>query len=576
MQSYNDLQSQLKTIDHKSYPLYKSLRGSYQFPKYILSIDHVQGDPFAAPSDVRVTVDAKAAGFPAFAMKDKLTRTALADELLRNFAAKVNQFNFKAKGSGKSGLISVTHCGQEVLQRTACEISEKEITARFAVGFPANGRTINAKELEKILFEYLPQCVEQSFYYKNLNAQKVKEAVELAEDQQAIREKLPELGLAAFVADDSVLPRESGISSKPMKQSVKFVSPETMRVTLELPHRGKITGMGVPKGITLIVGGGYHGKSTLLNALELGVYNHIAGDGREYVIADETAQKLRSEDGRFIKNVDISMFINDLPNGRDTKDFSTADASGSTSQAAGIVEAIEAGSRLLLLDEDTSATNFMVRDAFMQKVVSPDKEPITPFLSRAGDLYEKAGISTILVAGSSGAFFHIADTVIQMDQYEPVDITEKAKNLCGQFPIMQETAKPFVLPDSHRVMEKDRNGAVKCRDYRSGEVKKGEPERLKVKTLGVDGFMLGKQNVDLRYIEQLIDSEQTAALGLLLKYTVEHLVDGKRTISETAQWLEQKLEQEGMVFTAEHGVISGGYAIPRIQEIYSCLNRYRV
>lgn len=576
MQSYNDLQSQLKTIDHKSYPLYKSLRGSYQFPKYILSIDHVQGDPFAAPSDVRVTVDAKAAGFPAFAMKDKLTRTALADELLRNFAAKVNQFNFKAKGSGKSGLISVTHCGQEVLRRTACEISEKEITARFAVGFPANGRTINAKELEKILFEYLPQCVEQSFYYKNLNAQKVKEVVELAEDQQAIREKLPELGLAAFVADDSVLPRESGISSKPMKQSVKFVSPETLRVTLELPHHGKVTGMGIPKGITLIVGGGYHGKSTLLNALELGVYNHIAGDGREYVIADETAQKLRSEDGRFIKNVDISMFINDLPNGSDTKDFSTADASGSTSQAAGIVEAIEAGSRLLLLDEDTSATNFMVRDAFMQKVVSPDKEPITPFLSRARDLYEKAGISTILVAGSSGAFFHIADTVIQMDQYEPVDITEKAKELCGQFPIAQETAKPFVLPDSHRVMEKYKNGAVKRRDYRSGEVKKGEPECLKVKTLGVDGFMLGKQNVDLHYIEQLIDSEQTAALGLLLKYTVEHLVDGKRTISETAQWLEQKLEQEGMVFAAEHGVISGGYAIPRIQEIYSCLNRYRV
>ena len=576
MQSYNDLQSQLKTIDHKSYPLYKSLRGSYQFPKYILSIDHVQGDPFAAPSDVRVTVDAKAAGFPAFAMKDKLTRTALADELLRNFAAKVNQFNFKAKGSGKSGLISVTHCGQEVLRRTACEISEKEITARFAVGFPANGRTINAKELEKILFEYLPQCVEQSFYYKNLNAQKVKEVVELAEDQQAIREKLPELGLAAFVADDSVLPRESGISSKPMKQSVKFVSPETLRVTLELPHHGKVTGMGIPKGITLIVGGGYHGKSTLLNALELGVYNHIAGDGREYVIADETAQKLRSEDGRFIKNVDISMFINDLPNGSDTKDFSTADASGSTSQAAGIVEAIEAGSRLLLLDEDTSATNFMVRDAFMQKVVSPDKEPITPFLSRARDLYEKAGISTILVAGSSGAFFHIADTVIQMDQYEPVDITEKAKELCGQFPIAQETAKTFVLPDSHRVMEKYKNGAVKRRDYRSGEVKKGEPECLKVKTLGVDGFMLGKQNVDLRYIEQLIDSEQTAALGLLLKYTVEHLVDGKRTISETAQWLEQKLEQEGMVFAAEHGVISGGYAIPRIQEIYSCLNRYRV
>ncbi len=576
MKTHYDLQSQLKSIDHKSYPLYKSLRGSYQFPKYVLSIDHVQGDPFAAPSDVHVTVDAKAAGFPAFAMKDKLTRNALADELLRGFAAQVNHYTFKAKGSGKSGLISVTHCGQEVLQRTACEVSEKEITARFAVGFPANGRTINAGELEKILFEYLPQCVEKSFYYKNLHAQKVQAAVELAEDQQAIRDQLPKLGLVAFVADHSVLPRESGISSKPMKQSVKFVSPETLRVTLELPHHGKVTGMGIPKGITLIVGGGYHGKSTLLNALELGVYNHIAGDGREYVIADETAQKLRSEDGRFIKNVDISMFINDLPNGRDTKDFSTADASGSTSQAAGIVEAIEAGSRLLLLDEDTSATNFMVRDAFMQRVVSPDKEPITPFLSRARDLYEKTGISTILVAGSSGAFFHIADTVIQMDQYEPVDITAKAKNLCGEFPIAQETAKPFVLPDSHRILEKDKNGAVKRRDYRSGEVKKGEPERLKVKTLGVDGFLLGKQNVDLRYIEQLIDSEQTAALGLLLKYAVEHFTDGKHTISEVAEWLAKKAEQEGLAFAAEHGEISGGYAIPRIQEIYSCLNRYRV
>ena len=576
MQSYNDLPSQLKTIDHKSYPLYKSLRGSYQFPKYILSIDHVQGDPFAAPSDVRVTVDAKSAGFPAFAMKDKLTRTALADELLRNFAAKVNQFNFKAKGSGKSGLISVTHCGQEVLQRTACEISEKEITARFAVGFPANGRTINAKELEKILFEYLPQCVEQSFYYKNLNAQKVKEVVELAEDQQAIREKLPELGLAAFVADDSVLPRESGISSKPMKQSVKFVSPETMRVTLELPHRGKITGMGVPKGITLIVGGGYHGKSTLLNALELGVYNHIAGDGREYVIADETAQKLRSEDGRFIKNVDISMFINDLPNGKDTHHFSTEDASGSTSQAAEIVEGMEAGSRLFLLDEDTSATNFMVRDAFMQKVVSPDKEPITPFLSRARDLYEQAGISTILVAGSSGAFFHIADTVIQMDRYKPVDITKKAKALCKEFPISEEKPHPFALPHSHRIMEKDKNGATKRRDYRSGAVRKNEPERLKLKTMGTDGFAIGKQTVDLRYLEQLIDSEQTACLGMLLKYAVEHLVDGKRTIAEVVVQLQKELETSGMRFLAENGIVSGGYAMPRVQEMYSCFNRYRV
>ena len=329
MQSDSNLRETLRSIDHKSYPAYKSLRGSYQFADYVLSIDHVQGDPFAAPSHVRVTVDAKAAAFPEYAMKNTRTRTALADELLRTFAAQINHFTFKAKGSGKSGLISVTHCGQEILTRTACEVNEKEITARFAVGFPANGRTINARELEKILFTYLPECVKHSFYYKNLDARRIRDAVELAEDQQAVRDQLKEQGLVAFVADDAVLPRESGISSRPMKQSVAFTSPESLRVTMQLPHRGAVTGMGIPKGITLIVGGGYHGKSTLLTALELGVYNHIAGDGREFVITDETALKLRSEDGRFIKDVDISMFINDLPNGKDTHHFSTEDASGS-------------------------------------------------------------------------------------------------------------------------------------------------------------------------------------------------------------------------------------------------------
>ena len=576
MQAERELREQLRNIDHKSYPLYKSLKGSYRFTKYILHIDHVQGDPFAAPSDVRIVVDAKATGFPEFARKDSLTREALADVLLREFEKQIHQFTFKARGSGKSGLISISHPGQEVLRHTACEVGTKEITMRFSIGFPANGRTINAKELDKILFDYLPVCVERALYYQNLDAKSVRAAIDLAEDQQAIRGQLQEMGLVAFVANGSVLPRESGISSHPMKGAKEFVSPESLEVIMELPHKGPIRGMGIRKGITLIVGGGYHGKSTILTALELGVYNHIAGDGREYVIADETAVKLRSEDGRFIKNVDISMFINDLPSKTDTHDFSTKDASGSTSQAAGIVESIEAGSHLFLLDEDTSATNFMVRDAFMQKVVSPDKEPITPFLSRARDLYENLGISTILVAGSSGAFFHIADTVIQMDCYEPVDITDQAKALCEEFPIMEEKAKPFVIPQSHRIMEKDKDGATKRRDYRSGAVRKNAPEQLKLKRLGADSFAIGKQTVDLRYQEQLIDGEQTAALGLLLKYAVEHLVDGKRTITEIVELLQKKLEKEGMQAVAERGEISGGYVVPRKQEIYACFNRYRV
>lgn len=575
MQSSRELQNQLRSIDHKSYPAYKALRGSYQFDGYQLNIDHVQGDPFAAPSHVSVFVPASVAAFPEYAVKNDLTRQALSDFLARQFAKQVNQYTFKAKGSGKSGLISVTQCGQEVLYRTACEVTNKGITARFAVGFPANGRTINARELEKILFEYLPVCVTQAFSYKNLNAKAVQAAIELAEDQDYIRKQLDSMGLVAFVADHAVLPRESGISSKPMKNSVEFESPESLRVSMELPHKGTITGMGIPKGITLIVGGGYHGKSTLLTALELGVYNHIAGDGREYVITDESALKMRSEDGRFIKDVDISMFINDLPNKKDTRCFSTEDASGSTSQAAGIIEGMEAGSRVFLLDEDTSATNFMVRDAFMQRVVSPDKEPITPFLSRARALYEQAGISTILVAGSSGAFFHIADTVIQMDNYRPVDITEKAKALCASFPISEETPTPFSMPQSHRIMTKDANGATRRRDYRTGAVKKDEPERLKVKVMGRDGFALGKQNVDLRYIEQLIDTEQTAALGIMLKYAVEKLIDGKRTLSDIAEYMITQMQKKGLSFFAEGSYIPGGYAMPRPQEIYACLNRYR-
>ena len=575
MQSSRELQNQLRSIDHKSYPAYKALRGSYQFDGYQLNIDHVQGDPFAAPSHVSVFVPASVAAFPEYAVKNDLTRHALSDFLARQFAKQVNQYTFKAKGSGKSGLISVTQCGQEVLYRTACEVTNKGITARFAVGFPANGRTINARELEKILFEYLPVCVTQAFSYKNLNAKAVQAAIELAEDQDYIRKQLDTMGLVAFVADHAVLPRESGISSKPMKNSVEFESPESLRVSMELPHKGTITGMGIPKGITLIVGGGYHGKSTLLTALELGVYNHIAGDGREYVITDESALKMRSEDGRFIKDVDISMFINDLPNKKDTRCFSTEDASGSTSQAAGIIEGMEAGSRVFLLDEDTSATNFMVRDAFMQRVVSPDKEPITPFLSRARALYEQAGISTILVAGSSGAFFHIADTVIQMDNYRPVDITEKAKALCASFPISEETPTPFSMPQSHRIMTKDANGATRRRDYRTGAVKKDEPERLKVKVMGRDGFALGKQNVDLRYIEQLIDTEQTAALGIMLKYAVEKLIDGKRTLSDIAEYMITQMQKKGLSFFAEGSYIPGGYAMPRPQEIYACLNRYR-
>ena len=451
MKQSADLKRLLTSIDHKSYPAYKDVRGAYDFNTYILSIDHVQGDPFASPSKVSIQVRHAKAGFPAELFDTPWKKTALEDYLLRCFSREIGRLSFKAKGSGKSGLIATSRPGQEVLSRTACEIGRNEITARFEVGFPAFGRTINSGELIRIFFDFLPGCVENVFFYRRQNTAEIKKRITLADDQQFIRNELKRLDLVSFVADGSILPRETGVSDRPMKGSVAFHSPDSLRITLNLPGHGPISGMAIHRGITLIVGGGYHGKSTLLKALESGVYNHIPGDGREYVITDETAVKLRAEDGRSINHVDISLFIRDLPNKKDTTCFSTADASGSTSQAAAVIESIEAGTRAFLIDEDTSATNFMLRDDLMQRIVSRDKEPITPFIERARDLYKQAGISTVLVAGSSGAYFFIADTIIQMDAYRPFDITEMVKNACEQ-----EASKPaiqapgFKLPTAGR------------------------------------------------------------------------------------------------------------------------------
>ncbi|MCM1155275.1 MAG: ABC-ATPase domain-containing protein [Roseburia sp.] len=570
MKSSEELRNNLRAINRKSYPAYKSLAGGYSFGKYILNIEHVQGDPFAAPSRLSVKVDHKTAGFPAAYYETKWNKTALEDYLIRRFHKQADKFCFQAKGSGKSGIITVSRCGQEVLQRTACEITSKEIIIRFEAGFPANGRTINAPELEKILFDFIPVCVEQSLYYEKTPKAELEKMIFLTEDQHFIREEMKKQDLVAFVADGSILPRESGVSDKPLKDGIPFLSPETMAVTLELPHKGTLRGMGIKKGITLIVGGGYHGKSTLLKALERGVYNHILGDGREYVITDETALKLRAEDGRKITNTDISLFINHLPNGKDTKRFSTLDASGSTSQAANIVEGIEAGSRLLLIDEDTSATNFMVRDELMQKIIAREKEPITPFLERAKDLYEKADISTILVVGSCGSYFYIADKVIQMDSYKALDITEETKKVLGNTSSPVVNAPAFHLPSDKR--EIDLSGSVQKRKtyHGNGYVE----ERLKIKRMGKTAFSIGKENLDLRYVEQLVDEEQTQTLAYLLRYAKEHYGDQKNDIKGIVKALENILITKGLAGICDKDNVPSGLAMPRVQEIFACFNRY--
>ena len=574
MQTSAQLRTQLQAIDRRSYPAYKSLAGGYRFGRYTLWIDHVQGDPFASPSSLRVEVPAEEAGFPPRLLQEAWGRTALEDFLIRRFAARMEAYNFKAKGSGKSGLLSISRCGQEVLERSACRIRNGAVTLRFHVGFPAFGRTISAGELEKILFSFLPECVEQSLLYRNLDGKQAEAAVFLAEDQQALREILKREHLAAFVANGSLLPRKSGVSDLPMKDSVPFVSPASLERAFVLPHRGEIRGMALPRGITLIVGGGYHGKSTLLDALQMGVYNHIAGDGREFVLADETAVKLRAEDGRSVRNVDISLFINGLPNKKDTQNFSTPDASGSTSQAAAVIEGIEAGTTLFLIDEDTSATNFMVRDELMQQVIRRNQEPITPFLERARDLYDKDGISTILVAGSSGAFFYIADTILQMDSYRPLDITDAVKTLCRTHAAPRTQAPDYALPSFERRLPAAGNQGHGRGPRGAEDGRRGERNGRKIKTMGKDAFSIDRETVDLRFVEQLADPEQTSALAHLLRFGLDQVIDGRKTVRQTADQIWNTLEQKGWEpFCGSY--VPCGLAKPRRQELFACLNRWR-
>lgn len=568
MKTAQQLRAALSAIDHRSYPAYKSLAGSWAFGKYVLNIEHVQGDPFAAPSQLSVEVDTRTAGFPASCWESRWNRTALEDYLLRRFGRQAGRFSRQAKGSGKSGVLAVTAPGQEVLERTDCQVRSGAVTLRFEVGFPANGRTINAPELEKILFDFLPVCVEQGLLYANTPKGEVAQVTALAEDRHFIREELARLELAAFVADGSVLPRESGVSDRPMKGAVPFQAPEELAVTLDLPHHGPLRGMGVRRGITLIAGGGYHGKSTLLKALERGVYDHVAGDGREYVVTDATAVKIRAEDGRKVTDTDISLFINHLPSGRDTAKFSTLDASGSTSQAANIAEALEAGSRVLLMDEDTSATNFMVRDELMQAVIARDQEPITPFLERALDLWQRAGVSLILVVGSCGAYFHIADRVVQMDAYHARDITAQAKAALEGRAVPILSAPGFHLPAGGRVV--DLSGSTQTRkNYRGDGYRQ---ERLKVKRFGKTAFTVGDRELDLRYVEQIVDGGQTQALAYMVRCAREQLAGSR--VEDVVAALTKLVEEKGLGAVCGGGVVPAGLTLPRVQEIFACFDRY--
>ena len=562
MRDLNYLRKEIDSIDGRGYKAYKSLEGEYDFKDYTLHIDHVQGDPFAAPSRLRVTMKSNFNKIPKELFDENHKRIAVQDFITRAFYQNINKYGDRVMGSGKSGIINISKCPQEILDRTSIVINEDKIEARFEVGFPARGRSVLGRELQKILYDFLPNIVNNSLKYENLDKTKLKNRVLLVCDQQFIRQELKRRDLVAFVGNGAILPRESGVSTKPLRDGKKFISPKELEVEINVPNKGLIKGMGIRKGITLIVGGGYHGKSTLLNALEVGVYNHIEGDGREYVISDDTSMKVRAEDGRSIIKDDISLFINNLPNGKDTKKFTSENASGSTSQAANIVEAMEAKSNLLLIDEDTSATNFMIRDDVMQSLVSSEDEPITPFIELVRGIYEEKNISTIIVVGSSGDYFDIADTVIQMDAYEPKDVTLRAKQL----------AKGLIL---NRIKNKNINVNIDFnRKLRKGSIEKG-PKGIKIKTLGIDGLIINRDEINLRSVEQIVDREQVTSIGNMMKLAEDKIINNNLTLTEVADVILDEINSKGLLSISGTKGGTGNLALPRKQEIMAAFNRYR-
>jgi predicted ABC-class ATPase len=564
MKTASDLRNALRRIDGRGYKAYKDIRGIYAFEEFTLCIDHVQSDPFATPSRVRARVLQEVAQYPQDAYSNKSRRVGVCDFLTRSFNKSIRQTVQGLRGTGRSGLIEIEAPGQEMFERTSVLINDEYVEARFMVGLPAAGRRILAREAEFMFFDELPQIVLTALRFQNNDRKALYQYVEVCEDQDWLRSQLEDLELVAFVANGSVLPRASGVDDRPLAHGrvVAFQTPPSLEVTVELPHHGRKKGMGIPKGVTLIVGGGYHGKSTLLEALERGVYNHIPGDGREYVVTHRDAVKIRAEDGRRIVGVDISPFINNLPLGQETTFFSTEDASGSTSQAANIIEALEVEAKVLLMDEDTSATNFMIRDHRMQELVVKENEPITPFIDKVRLLYQGRGVSTVLVIGGSGDYFDVADTVIALDAYVPRDVTREA----------QKIAQKYRAERKHEGGTTFGNTTPRVPVAASFDPSRGRKE-VKIDVRGLRTLVFGRHTIDLAAVEQLVDRSQTRAIGeCLLRASHEHM-NGNRSLSHILKLLIGEIEAQGLDVLSSRP--TGHYALPRRFEIAAAINRLR-
>lgn len=553
-----DLRGLLERIEGRGYGAYKQLQGGrWTFPDEGLDIEveRVQADPFAPPSRLAVTVPAEVAGIPAELWRTPARRRAIEDYLAR-------QAESRLRNDDHSSPFLVDAGRQEVLERSTCHLDAEGVRLRLGVQLPARNRTVLGRRAAQLLCEHLPRGVTAALRWSSLDQQAARAFVACVEDAVELRAQLPGLGVVAFVADGAVLPRRSGIDDRPLRgaAAVAFRSPASMRVEVDLPNAGRITGMGIPEGVTLIVGGGFHGKSTLLRALERGVYDHVPDDGRELVVTRPDAVKIRAEDGRRVERVDVRAFVGELPTGADTTDFSTDNASGSTSQAANFVEALECGARLLLVDEDTAATNLMIRDLRMQQLVAKDREPLTPFVDLVRPLHRDRGVSTILVVGGSGDYFDVADQVVIMDAFVPREVTAEARRIAAEWP-GRRPELASLPPVRHRVP-----------DPASLDPRRGG--RTRTRARGVYALQFGDETIDLNAVDQLVDPSQTVGIGAALtRLGQDGYLDGRRTLAEALEALYRDLDRGGI------DVLRAGYpgdlALPRPFEVAAAVNRLR-
>ncbi|MCF8025782.1 MAG: ABC-ATPase domain-containing protein [Desulfobacteraceae bacterium] len=557
------LEQELKRIDGKGYKAYKDIAGEYDFKHFILFIDYVQGDPFASPSRVRVRVARRNSGFPQDTTANKSRTVALADFLTRRFFRQSKTVAKGGRGTGKGGMITIDNPGQQILERSSFLINDDFVEARCFVGLPAFGRKIAGRDATAMFFSELPEIVHSSMFFSELDQQALYRHIKTAEDADAARSTLSEKELIAFIADQSLLPRRSGIDDRPLDdpQAVLFYSDKAFRVTLDLPNNGPTPGMGIPRGVTLIAGGGYHGKSTLLHALERGVYNHVPDDGRHLAVTAKNAIKIRACDGRNIEKTDISSFISNLPMHKDTSAFSTQNASGSTSQAANIIEAVEAGAQAILLDEDTSATNFMIRDHRMQQLVAKEREPITPFIDKVRQLYSEKGVSTVLVMGGSGDYFNVADRVIRMTEYLPEDATEAAKAIAGADPVgrREEGGTGFGRIAKRIPIEQS------ISPYRRNQ-------KMKISARGLREILFGETEIDLTDIEQIVDPSQTRAVAHAIYHAARYMKDGM-CLQELTEKVIADIKEKGIDVLTPH--VTGDLAEIRSVDLAGALNRMR-